>query len=75
VSDALVRTFPASAFLDTDETLDLTARLADLGVSGGSIYDALVGASAAAAGLDLLTRDRRAAAVYRAVGADFRLIG
>ena len=43
-------------------------------LSGGAIYDALVGASAAYAGATLLTLDRRAVRAYEAVGVDFRLL-
>lgn len=45
------------------------------GVSGGSIYDALVAATVKHADATLLTRDRRAARTYEAVGVEFRLFG
>jgi predicted nucleic acid-binding protein len=44
-------------------------------ITGGAVYDAIVGATAAEAGATLLTRDRRAIATYRLVGASYRLIG
>jgi len=44
------------------------------GILGGAIYDRLVAATAREAGATLLTRDRRAAAVYQLLGADYRLI-
>ncbi len=44
------------------------AVLADLGISGGAVYDALVGLAARAAGLTLLTRDARALGTYAALG-------
>lgn len=44
------------------------------GLAGGAIYVALVAATALHARATLLTRDRRAAATYEAVGADFELI-
>jgi hypothetical protein len=43
-------------------------------VVGGGIYDALIGAVAAAADLTLLSLDERAVPRYRLVGADFRLL-
>ena len=44
-------------------------------VSGGAVYDALVGQAAATHGLPLASRDRRAIETYRAVGASVELIG
>lgn len=61
--------FPRTTFLSADEAADLAARLPALGVVGGAVYDALVGQAASTVGLRLLSRDRRAAASYRAVGA------
>jgi predicted nucleic acid-binding protein len=48
--------------------------LAAVGVAGGKTYDALIGATAQEADLELITCDRRAIAVYERVGARFRLI-
>lgn len=45
-----------------------------LGISGGSVYDALVAATARRAGTVLLTRDRRAIPVYEAMGTEFDLV-
>ena len=45
------------------------------GISGGAVYDALVAATAKHAGATLLTRDRRAARAYEAVGVSFQLLG
>lgn len=39
-------------------------RLPDHGISGGASYDALVAATAASHGVDLVTCDRRATPVY-----------
>lgn len=38
------------------------------GITGGAVYDALVGLAALHAGTSLVTRDRRAAATYAALG-------
>jgi predicted nucleic acid-binding protein len=50
-------------------------RMADGGVVGGAIYDALIAETARAAGATLVTADRRAAATYRAVGVDVEILG
>lgn len=51
----------------------LIADLARSGVSGGAVYDALVGATAAAHSLTLLTRDRRAQRTYDALGIPYAM--
>ncbi|MBP9823160.1 MAG: PIN domain-containing protein [Thermoanaerobaculia bacterium] len=59
---------PANAHRDL---IELAARK---GLAGGAIYDALVAATALHARATLLTRDRRAASTYEAVGVDFELL-
>lgn len=44
------------------------------GLAGGQVYDALIAATAHHAGARLLTRDRRAERVYRAIGVDFEML-
>lgn len=44
------------------------------GIRGGALYDALIGATAAHHGCRLLSADRRATAVYAAVGVDVTFI-
>jgi len=75
VATILDHDFPASRFLDASDASALTRELADAGIAGGEVYDALVGAAARAHGLPLLTRDRRASGTYAALGVQFRLIG
>jgi predicted nucleic acid-binding protein len=48
--------------------------LPEQGVTGGAAYDALVAATAAAFGAELVTCDRRAAAVYEAYGVRARFL-
>ena len=48
--------------------------LADRGITGGSAYDGLVAATAAASGAELVTCDRRAASVYESYDVPVRLI-
>jgi predicted nucleic acid-binding protein len=74
VGRILAHNFPGTAFLDPDASAELALRLPSLGISGGAVYDALVGAAAAGVGLPLISRDRRAAATYRAVGARVELL-
>ena len=54
------------------ESAALLERLEVLDVSG-SIYDALVGSVAVAAGVPLVTRDRRALPTYRMLDVDVLL--
>lgn len=60
VPEAAVRTLPS--------------QLAQLGVLGGAIYDALIAVTANASHATLRTLDRRAEPVYRAFGVDYRFV-
>jgi predicted nucleic acid-binding protein len=73
-ASVLAAAFPQDCWLDADATRDLRERLADLGIIGGSVYDALVGQASAANGRTLLTRDRRAERTYRSLGVKYRVI-
>jgi len=73
-ASVLAAAFPQDCWLDADATRDLRERLADLGITGGSVYDALVGQASAANGRTLLTRDRRAERTYRSLGVKYRVI-
>lgn len=61
-------TLPANAYST------LVTRLAQAGIVGGRVYDALVGATAKAAGATLATRDRRASHIYELVECPYDLI-
>jgi predicted nucleic acid-binding protein len=80
VAAHLVRDFLATRFPDPYIELDATAyrglipRLVELGISGGAAYDALIAATARAAGGTLVSCDRRAAQTYERIGVAFRLI-
>jgi toxin FitB len=54
--------------LPVERAIGLVDELAQLGVAAGATYDALIALTAAIAGRDLLTRDRRAAATYSRLG-------
>jgi predicted nucleic acid-binding protein len=52
----------------------LTARMVELGIEGGAVYDGLVALTAANAGASLISLDRRAATTYARCGVDVRLV-
>lgn len=60
--------------LDARLHRDLINSLAAHNVVGGATYDALVGSTAKAAGVTLLTRDRRAVRLYELLRVDFELL-
>lgn len=70
VARLLERTFPSTRHLSLDAAASLLPELGALDIAGGSVYDALIGACAREHGLRLLTRDRRALDVYRALDVD-----
>lgn len=76
----LVATFLAERFPDAPLVLPARAHLelldtsARTGLAGGAIYDALIAATAQRAGATLLTRDRRARAVYDRMKVRYELI-
>jgi predicted nucleic acid-binding protein len=70
----LARNFPASDFLGEAETAALREELALLDTSGGSVYDALVGAAARQHGRPLTSRDGRARPVYEALAVEVDFI-
>jgi predicted nucleic acid-binding protein len=75
VAKLLARNFPESRYLSEEGAGDLLSRLAALGIAGGSVYDALVGATARAHELVLATRDRRAIEIYRALDVNVLWVG
>ena len=66
----LARNFPASEFLGEEEAAGLAQELGRLGISGGSVYDALVGAAARQHRRPLASRDARAQPTYYALGVE-----
>jgi predicted nucleic acid-binding protein len=74
VGRLLTHDFVGSWLLDAAATAALTAELARLRISGGAVYDALVGAAARHHHQSLLTSDRRALRTYDALGVRVRLI-
>lgn len=66
--------FPHTRHLGPAAAGALLSELSTQGLAGGAVYDALVGAAARQHDLTLATRDRRAAAVYDALGAAVLLL-
>jgi predicted nucleic acid-binding protein len=75
VATLLAHDFPATEFLAGDAAAALGPELARLGISGGAVYDALVGAAAREHGRSLVSGDARARSVYEALGVRVRLVG
>ena len=74
VARLLATNFPDSRFLSADAAKALLDGLVHAEIAGGSVYDALVGATAAEHGIVLATRDRRALDTYRALGVQLEVL-
>lgn len=75
VCDFLAARFPDPLLrLSPRSHREFVLQLADHGVAGGAAYDALVAATAAANGAELVTCDRRAVPIYRSYGVQLRLL-
>jgi predicted nucleic acid-binding protein len=74
VARLLTENFPESRFLSPGRAAALIEALGSTGIAGGSVYDALVAATAIEHGLRLATRDRRALVTYRALRADVEVL-
>lgn len=74
IAGLLAESFPDSRFLSADGHAALLASLADKGITGGQVYDALVAAAAKEHRMTLVTRDRRALDTYRAVGVELEVL-
>lgn len=70
----LQRTFAGTVHLSASRATRLIARLAELSVGGGAVYDAMVAATAVEHQRPLVTRDRRALGTYAALGAEVVLL-
>lgn len=73
-AELIGRVFPNVARLDVDPS-ELITRLGTIGITGGAVYDALVGEAARTNGLLLFTRDQRARRTYDLIGVDYELVG
>jgi predicted nucleic acid-binding protein len=75
VARLLAENFPKNLFLSPGRAAALIELLGKAGIAGGSVYDALVGATAVEHGLKLATRDQRALVTYRALQVDVEALG
>ena len=67
--------FSAPIVLSVETTRDLPHVLANLGVAGGAVYDAMVALAAVQEDVVLATRDARARLTYDAVGVTVEVVG
>jgi predicted nucleic acid-binding protein len=75
VATALRDTFPGPLVgLPPEEHWALVERAPQLGIVGGAVFDAFIATAARRAGLTLVSRDRRAASTYAAIGVDCELL-
>jgi predicted nucleic acid-binding protein len=74
VARLLAANFPDSRFLSADAAAALLSELPTVGIAGGAVYDALIGASAREHGSVLATRDLRAVETYRALDVRLELL-
>lgn len=74
VATIMRQNFPESRFLSELSFRSLAGRIEDIGVAGGSVYDALVGQAAVEHGFPLASRDRRAIEIYRALGTTVQIL-
>jgi len=70
----VIASFTHTRLLGTRAAARLLRDLPALGIAGGAVYDALVGAAAVEHELELLSLDRRAAATYRELGVRVRVL-
>jgi len=71
----LAESFPyALLTLPGDAQTALVGAVSAAGLTGGSVYDALIGATAKHAGALLLTRDRRALPIYEQIGVRYETV-
>jgi predicted nucleic acid-binding protein len=66
--------FPASSFLSAEAAASLCTELVRLNTSGGSVYDALVGAAARQHQQPLLSADARARPIYDALDVELEIV-
>jgi predicted nucleic acid-binding protein len=74
VAQMIAVNFPFSRYLSAGQAAEVITTIADQGIGGGSIYDALIAAVAAEYGIRLATRDRRALDTYRIFGIDLEVL-
>ena len=73
--DARLSPVGDAVFLREARSRSLVDEFASFRIAGGAVYDALIAATAEAAGATLLTRDRRAAATYEQLKVAHEFVG
>jgi len=73
-SAAIALAFPERSWLTPRQQMKLLERLGEIGITGGMVYDALVGEAARQDGRTLLTRDARASRTYDLLGVRYELV-
>lgn len=71
---AMEAAFPEACWLSPDAQQRVFREVAGLGITGGAVYDALVGSAARSAGRILLTRDHRARVSYDLLGVTYQMV-
>lgn len=71
----MMRVFPRTVWPMHDDASALLDRLGAVGVTGGAVYDALVGWAAHRNSTVLLTRDHRARRTYDLLGVEHEFVG
>lgn len=74
VAQLLATNFPDTRFISPATMANLFEDLSHRGLTGGSVYDALIAATAVEHHARLLSRDRRALPTYRELGVDLELL-
>lgn len=74
VARLLTSNFPETRFLTSPRAVELVRSLGELGLGGGVVYDALVGAAAVEHGRILASWDRRALDTYHRLGVEVELL-
>ncbi|HEV2068287.1 MAG TPA: type II toxin-antitoxin system VapC family toxin [Acidimicrobiales bacterium] len=74
VARLMTANFCENRFLSPEGATELLARFGEGEIAGGSVYDALVGATAVEHGLALATLDRRALDTYRVLGVSVEVL-
>jgi predicted nucleic acid-binding protein len=76
VASFLLARFPAAPLiLPPVAYAALLKEITSAGLSGGSVYDAVIAATVRSAGATLLTRDGRARTVYDRLGVRYEVVG
>ena len=74
-TELLRRVFPDVLWLNPKTARGLVAKFGVVGITGGGVYDGLIGAAAHQHVCILLTRDQRAKRTYDLLGYRYQLVG